>query len=223
MWRELSAELRRRPRDQVAYELLNEAVADDHADWNRVARHPYQAIRQAEPERIVVLGSNLWNQVHTFEFLDVPPDDPHLVLTFHYYNPMHITHYRASWVKECAIYEGPVQYPGLPIPQAAFNRLDPEKQRLVAKWNRAYDAQAMEADLLWPRAVAQRTGLSLYCGEFGVIHRTPEPLRNAWHRDFIGVLEKLGIGWANWSYKGGFGFLDENGRPTPAFREIVPS
>jgi endoglucanase len=71
LWRDLSAGLRNRPTDQVAYELMNEAVADQHADWNRVLMHPYRAIREGEPARLIVIGSNLWNQAYTFEFFDM--------------------------------------------------------------------------------------------------------------------------------------------------------
>jgi endoglucanase len=220
-WRDLSAALRGRPTDAVAYELLNEPVADDPGDWNRVYAYPYRALREAEPARTIVLGSNLWNQTHTFASLKVPDRDPHLILTFHYYNPMHVTHYRAAWVKECAAYDGPIQYPGLPIPQDAFDRLAPPVQSLVAKWNRHYDDRVMEGDLLWPLAVARRTGLPLYCGEFGVIHNAPQALADAWNHDFIRVIEGLGIGWANWSYKGGFGILDRNGNPTPTFHAVT--
>jgi endoglucanase len=216
LWRDLSRGLGGRSRDRVAYELLNEAVADDPADWNRVYVAPYRAIREAEPERTVVLGSNLWNQALTFEHLAVPEGDPNLILTFHYYNPMHITHYQAPWVKECAAYAGPVAYPGLPVPQAEFNRLAPEAQRLLAKWDRHYDPAVMAGDLLWPLAVRARTGLPLYCGEFGVIDRAPPRLRRAWLKDFVAVLEAHKIAWAVWTYKGGFGLYCLKGRPTAA-------
>ena len=98
LWRDLSDGLAGRRVDRVAYELMNEAVADDPADWNRVYRYPYDAIRQRENDRVIVLGSNMWNQAVTFADLDVPEGDPRMILTFHYYNPMLITHYQASWV-----------------------------------------------------------------------------------------------------------------------------
>ncbi len=220
LWRDLSAGLRGRPLDRVAYELLNEAVADDPEDWNRVYAYPYRAIRQAEPERTVVLGSNLWNQAATFHALAVPQDDPNLVLTFHYYNSMLITHYRAKWVPECAPYDGPIRYPGVPIAEADLERLDPSDRNALAKWNKPCDPSSMEADLGPPLAVRERTGLPLYCGEFGVTGAAPGRIRRDWVRDFIGVLEGLSVAWAVWTYKGGFGLFDSDGEPTEALEGV---
>ena len=213
LWLDLSAHLRRRPGDRVAYELLNEAVAADAADWNRVARAAYEAIRREEPERTIVLGSNRWNSALTFHELDVPAGDTHLVLTFHYYLPMLITHYRASWVP-MGQYDGPVHYPGQPIPPHDWEKLAPEMKTLLADKNAFYNAQVMERDLAAALAVRKRTHLPLYCGEFGCINLCPDPVRKAWYRDFRAVLRKLGIAWANWDYKGGFGLFDAKGKPT---------
>jgi endoglucanase len=155
-----------------------------------------------------------------FAFLTVPEDGPNLILTFHCYYPMFLTHYRATWVKECAAYDGPLCYPGMVVPQEAFDRLAPETQRLIAKWVKHGDRSVMAADLLWPLAVAARTRLPLYGGEFGVIAAAPANPNEAWHRDFIAVLEERGIAWANWSYKGGFGMLDREGRP-PSYLDAI--
>ena len=34
-----------------------------------------------------------------------------------------------------------------------------------------------------------------------------------WYRDMRANLEKHGIAWANWDYKGGFGVVGRGGRP----------
>ena len=221
LWRDLSAALRTRPIDRVAYELMNEPVAPDAKDWNRVYRHPYRAIRELEPGRIVVLGSNLWSQARTFDALDVPENDPNLILTFHYYNPMFVTHYRASWVTECKAYAGPVRYPGTPLTPEDFRRAQADMPGLTDDWNKPYDAAVMEADLAKPLAVAARTRLPLYCGEFGVLNTVPPASRIAWYRDFASVLNKHRIAWANWDYKGGFGLFDGDGKPTAALDGLL--
>ena len=43
----------------------------------------------------------------------------------------------------------------------------------------------MVTDLAQPLAVRERTGLPLYCGEFGRYERTPQAIRLAWYRDMI--------------------------------------
>lgn len=215
-WRKISERLRDRPRNRVAYELLNEAVADDPADWNRVLHLAYRTVRALEKDRCLVLGSNRWNSVFQYETLDVPANDRNLILTFHYYHPMPITHYTASWTWQLKDYAGPVQYPGLPIPQEVFNTLPSDQQRRVAPMNTLGGRDVMEADLMWPLAVAARTGLPLYCGEFGVYQATPEPVRRAWYRDYRAVLEKHHIAWANWDFRGGFALFTPDNRKAVA-------
>lgn len=221
LWGQLSERLRSRACDRVAYELLNEPVAADPQAWNRVARTAWQLLRQREPERMLVLGSNRWNSPGTFEALEVPAD-PRLILTFHYYSPMRITHYQASWWRGGADYDGPLQYPGRPIPETALAACPPEVREKLERENQPCDRGTMEADLAQPLAVAARTGCPLYCGEFGVYQRAPWPVRAAWYRDFVGVLESHGIGWANWDYKGGFALV-EGGRSTGVAEVLLGS
>jgi endoglucanase len=220
LWRDLSAHLRRRETAWVAYELLNEPVATDPADWNRVARAAYDAVRADEPQRVIVLGSNRWNSTSTFPHLDVPAGDPRLLLTFHFYNPMLITHYRAPWTP-VGRYEGPVHYPGQPIKPEDWGGLAPDLKALLGAQNVFYNGSVMERDLAPALAVQRRTHLVLYCGEFGVHHAAPDPVRIAWYRDFRGVLARHGIAWANWDYKGSFGLFDAKGNPTAVVEGLL--
>lgn len=212
LWRSLSEQLRSRPTDLVAYELLNEAVAPDPQDWNRVLGVAFNAVRTLEPERTIVLGSNTFCIPDTFDQLAVPQDD-HLILTFHFYYPMLVTHYTAHWVPFGA-YNGPINYPGQPIPTEALGQLGPIPEQFgggMPSLNNPYDIDAMHAQLSKPLAVREKTGHPLYCGEFGCYLQTPQPLRVAWYRDFIQVLRDHGIAWANWSYKEDFGFRSDEG------------
>jgi endoglucanase len=220
LWRDLSAHLKRRPNDRVAYELMNEPVAREAADWNRAARAAYEAVRGLEPERTIVLGSNRWNSAMTFYELDVPADDANVILTFHYYHPMLITHYRASWWPG-GKYEGPVHYPGQPIPPHDWQELPAGMKTLLADQNAFYNVQVMDRDLAAPLAVRKQTHLPLYCGEFGCYEKCPDAVRRAWYRDFRSVLAAHGIAWANWDYKGGFGLFDAKGRPTVVVEALL--
>jgi endoglucanase len=212
LWRDLSACLRARPTDQVAYELLNEAVANEPESWNRVVYHVFDVVRALEPERTIVIGSNQWCQVQTFPYLRVPQDD-HLMLTFHYYNPMLITHYTAPWTG-IGVYSGPIQYPGAPVPDEGLAELDrtlPEKGRAE---NSPLDRDTMRQHITIAVDVAQAHTKPLYCGEFGVYSAVPTDIRCAWYRDIIAVFDEFGIGWANWDYKGDFGLITPDGAET---------
>ncbi len=218
LWLQLSDRMHGRALDRVGYELMNEAVAKNPEDWNRVALRAHRAVREREPGRTIVLGSNEWNSVFTFDRLRVP-DDAHTVLTFHYYHPMFVTHHRAGWSLEGRMYDGPIQYPGAPIaPENLHRVIQPEADRLralnLAELNRPYDRDVMLADLVQPLAVSARTGRPLYCGEFGVIDKVDLPTRSAWYRDIISAFEEQDIGWANWDYKGQFGIVTAEGNST---------
>lgn len=212
LWRDLSAFMGARPVDQVAYELMNEAIASDPADWNRVSSYVFKVVRALEPDRTIVLGSNMWNQYQTFPDLEVPQDD-HLILTFHYYNPMFITHHTAGWT-DFGLYTGPIQYPGQPIPDEGLAELDrvlPGKGRAN---NQHFDREFMKSHILIPAEIARRTGHFLYCGEFGVYHVVPKDIQRRYYQDLISIFDELGIGWANWDYKGGFGLITRGGEET---------
>lgn len=219
LWVQISEKLCARSTDKVAYELMNESIATDHADWNRVARCAFDAVRTREPERTIVLGSNRWNMASTFEELDVP-EDPHQILTFHFYIPMLITHYRARWLP-FGKYAGPVHYPGIQVRDEDMAGLDEELVAAIRRENRPYDRAAMLAELAPPLAVHERTGLPLYCGEFGCIDSCPQELRVAWYRDLLSVFKEQGIAWSNWDYKGEFGIVTRDGSRSTGMAEVM--
>ena len=53
LWVQLSKRLERRSVDRVAYELMNEAVATNPEDWNRVAHAAFGAIRRRARGKLV--------------------------------------------------------------------------------------------------------------------------------------------------------------------------
>ncbi len=79
----------------LAYEILNEAVADDPEDWNKLLNKVTAAIREKEPERKIVAGSNRWQNAGTFPDLKFPKNDKNIILSFHFYTPMTLTHHKA--------------------------------------------------------------------------------------------------------------------------------
>ena len=213
LWLDLSQFLGGYPNDLVAYELLNEAVAPTPEDWNATWRVAFDAVRGREAERTIVLGSNQFNQWQSFPHLAVPEDDA-LILTFHYYNPMFITHYTAKWWRDGGSYSGPIRYPGRPIPDSQHIAVERLKAEGLEGENRHFDREVMRADMLVPHEGATRTGHPLYCGEFGCYNQTPDDIREAWYRDIAGCFRELGVSWANWDYKGSFGLLDADGNET---------
>ncbi len=218
-WRGISAQIGKRSTLKVAYELMNEPVADDPEQWNSLVERCAKVVRGLEPERRIVIGSNMWQSVDTFDSLRVPADDPFIILSFHYYHPMVLTHYRAPWTK-VGEYRGPVTYPGRLVPEEQLQAQPEELRRAMSPANIVFDRTNTERMFAKPIAVAKELNLPLYCGEWGCIDRAPMEPRVRWYKDVHGALEDNDIGWATWDFKGGFGLVKDNEPVTPVIRAL---
>lgn len=207
-WEVLSAELKQYPVEKLAYELMNEAVADDPEDWNKLIARGIKVVRANEPDRIIVVGSNKWQQVGTFKDLKVPEDDPKLILSFHFYSPMIFTHYLAPWTGALQEYTGELNYPGHPVDTAVYKDYAPEVVQKLKESNADWGPELMESEFRKAKEVADRYNLPLYCGEFGCFPTTSLELRNQYYMDIISVFDKLGIAWTHWNYKNDFPVVD---------------
>jgi endoglucanase len=220
LWRDLSAELKKYPISLVAYELMNEPVADNAEDWNKLVETLVRQIRQDEPHRKIVIGSNKWQSTSTFDQLRIPPGDRDIILSFHCYTPMLITHYKASWTG-VGKYTGPVNYPGWIVDPNEIPKLSPDMAQLAKANNGVYNREKLESLLAKPLELAKKLDLPLYCGEWGALPTTPRAARMQWYRDMRANLEKHGIAWANWDYKGGFGIVGRGGQPDQEFIQVL--
>ncbi|MGD0273155.1 MAG: cellulase family glycosylhydrolase [Gaiellaceae bacterium] len=215
LWAGLSEALGHWSVEQVAYELLNEPVAENDEEWNSLAARALAEVRAREPERMVAVGSNRFSEPLAFSGLRVPEDE-RLILTFHFYDPILFTHYRAYW-NAVQAYEGPIDYPGELVSQEVFDSF-PAEARNAARNLRAFRAEDVERLLDPALALARKTGLPLWCGEFGALDTTPPPARERWYRDVLAALDRHQIPWTVWDNKGDFGVFDAEGRPTLVHR-----
>ena len=201
-WSKLQQELRAYPTDFLAYEILNEPLAEDPKDWNELFAEVYRNIRKTEPQRVILLGSTDFSNVKAFPELEAPARDSNLLLTFHFYEPYIFTHYKTTWADHTN-YVGQSEYPG-----KTFHIDQAEKQvgkkTLENMQTQIQYADRSVLDSLIRVAVkrADELQLPLYCGEFGVFKRGPSPkFRYNWYRDVTDVLRTHGIPYANWDYK----------------------
>lgn len=209
-WRDLSKELKNYPVEDVAYELMNEPVADDAEDWNKLVRKVIPVIREQEPKRIIVIGSNRWQSATTFDQLWVPENDKNIILSFHMYEPFLLTHHTASWtnIKD---YSGPVHYPGIIVKDEDVKDLPDSLRNIILRNKRSYNIDSIRNHFAKPIAVAKKYNLPLYCGEWGCLNIVPADARNPWVSDMKKVLEENNIGWATWEYKSDFGIINKKG------------
>ena len=206
-WRKISGELNGYSNGWVAYELMNEPVADRAEDWNKLVRRCVEVIREREPQRMLVIGSNRWQRFETVKELELPENDPNIIVSFHYYDPFLFTHYLAGWTDN-RDYFGKVHYPGRVVAPEDLAKLPADLAVRFGDWTeQVYDKDAFKRDFGEALSVAKARGLQLYCGEYGCINSSPVPDRVRWWRDINEVFEEMGIARAVWDYKGDFGIL----------------
>ncbi|MBP5583923.1 MAG: cellulase family glycosylhydrolase, partial [Bacteroidales bacterium] len=167
-----------------------------------------------EPERFIVVGSNWQQSVVTIPYLQVPKNDDHLIISFHYYNQLFITHYGAWWTP-MKDYKDKVEYPGVFSPSASFyETLD---YKIVNQfksdeglWNKDYLLKQIQPCI----DKGKELGLQVYCGEFGAYpyYIDKEPRLN-WYKDVCAIFREHGIANAHWCYKADFPIVDDNGNP----------
>jgi endoglucanase len=207
LWKDLSSFMKDYPNGMVAYEFMNEPVADDAEQWNILLARVADSIRQWEPERVMVIGSNRWQSANTFDELKVPANDPNIILSFHFYEPFFLSHYQASWT-ELKDFTGEVNYPG----QIVLNSEKPEHKEV-------YNREKLVEMMRKPLRLADSLKLPLYCGEFGIIDKSPRGPMVAWYTDMVSIFDQYNVGYANWNYKAGsFGIVDKDLKPD---REII--
>jgi endoglucanase len=197
----------------AAYEFMNEPVADDSEQWNVLLARVADSIRHWESARVLVIGSNRWQSASTFDQLRIPANDPNIILSFHFYDPFFLSHYQASWT-DLKDFKGDVNYPG----RIVLNSDKPEHKKIYTRDTLLYMMRK-------PLRLADSLHLPLYCGEFGIIDKSPIASKLAWYRDMVSIFEEKSIAYANWNYKAGsFGIVDNDIKPDlPVINILVNS
>ena len=164
VWYELSDHFKSAP-SSVMFELLNEPHDKvDAAIWNAWIPDLIGIVRQTNPTRNVIVGPTHWNSLADLPLLQLPADK-HIIVTYHYYEPMTFTHQGATWVgPEIEKERGEFHWKGTPEEMAKLNG-DFDK---VAAWAKANDRpivlgeygtyakySSMDDRVAWTRAVSK--------------------------------------------------------------------
>lgn len=186
LWRQIADAFAKSP-DSVYFELLNEPHDKLDADqWNALLLESLAIIRKSNPTRIVVIGPAQWNGFRHIESLKLPSDDRRLIVTFHYYEPMAVTHQAASWVRGSQRWLG-----------TKWTASDKETRDIRAAFN------AVET---W----SKREHRPIFLGEFGAYSRADMDTRARWTRFVREQAEERGYSWAYWEFASGFGAFDRS-------------
>ena len=189
--------------ERVAFEFLNEVTEKEFMPaWNRIARECIRRIRAFAPETPVLVGGYWHNNAASVKDIDVP-DDAHLVYNFHCYDPHIFTHQGAYWMPPMdtsfrisvhATFGEMAEACRKMIPFSADGFLRyPEDAHLSPEYFTDLFEEAVEA--------AEKRGVPLYCGEYGVIDNSKPEEALEWFRMIHAAFEHYGIGRAAWSYR----------------------
>jgi endoglucanase len=180
-WQQVAPRYSQAPRN-VAFELLNEPHDKLNGEaWNGLLAQLLTIVRQTNSTRIVVVGPSHWNSLNDLPLFKLP-NDPNLLVTFHYYEPFHFTHQGATWAGE-------------------------EVKKLHGiTWGSEPDRAVMRSDFDKVSAWAAANHRPILLGEFGAYDKsgTPLDLRTAYINAARNEAERHGFGWAYWQFEGDF-------------------
>jgi endoglucanase len=178
-WRQLATHFRSTP-DGVLFEILNEPSRGLTPElWNRYWREALALIRESNPTRNVIVGPPFWNSINALKDLELPADDPHLIVTVHYDAPMEFTRQGALWSANKD--KANVEWSGTPD----------ERRYILQVFAKAAD---------W----ASKNKRPIFLGEFGAYDKVPMESRIRYTDAVERTAESFGWSWAYWQFDSAF-------------------
>jgi endoglucanase len=193
-WAAFATRYRGIPNDRLSLNLLNEPMDVDEATYNRVIRRLLAAIREADPDRLVIVdGLDLgWTPVFGLAGDGVAQ-------SLHAYDPWRISHHGAPWFPGAEGWDEPT-WPLRGVPSLI-------------------DRDALRRQRIEPWKALERLGVGVHVGEFGTFNRTPHGVTLAWMEDCLSLFRDAGWGWCVWNLRGAYGPID-SGREEVVFEEL---
>jgi endoglucanase len=182
--------------EKLSFDLVNEPFAREDVNdqlspgglvpvdqYLKVASAALNTIKTVDPQRLVIANGNGGGGIAV-------PELAHLDLaqSCRGYNPMLVSHYKASWV-----FKNPEELPKPVWPGEIEGKMY-NKEMIV----RYYEP--------WVELIRQ--GVGVHCGECGAYNRTPHHVFLAWFEDVLDVLQQHRIGFGIWEFSGAFGILN---------------
>ena len=185
-WAHLARRYKGIPNTEVSFDLLNEPGAIDESAYSAVVKALAKAIRAEDPERLIIADGLRWGRDPVASLVGQG-----FAQSTRGYDPMRISHYKASWVR------GADQWPVPAWPLVESEKLTWDKARLMQ-------------DRIEPWRKLEGQGVGVHVGEWGAFQHTPHRVALAWMRDCLELWKEAGWGWAMWNLRGSFGIVDSN-------------
>jgi endoglucanase len=198
IWSQIARRYHNEP-DALLFELLNEPHGAVTAEvWNTLLRDTLTAVRAIDPARNVVIGPAGYSSVEQLPTLDLP-NDPHIIVTVHYYWPTRFTHQGVPWIADYQYLAG-----------ITFGS-DEQKAKIVADFGRVAD---------WGRAHKR----PIFLGEFGAYEKGDLDSRVTYLTTVARIAEAHGFAWALWEFETDFAAFDmkRDRWNAPILKALVP-
>jgi len=170
--------------ERLSFDLLNEPANVSDETYIRVVKRLVEAIRAEDPQRLIIADGIRWGRDPVFGLAELG-----IAQSTRGYDPMQVSHYKASWV------EGAENYPEPTWP------LDRKDKGIV-------DKEFLRKDRIEPWKNLEQKGVGIHVGEWGSFNRTPHKVALAWMRDQLDLWKEAGWGWSLWNLHGAFGILN---------------
>lgn len=171
--------------DNLVFEVLNEPTNALSAElWNVRFAEALAVIRQTNPTRTVLFGVAEFGGLGAVPKMIFPEDD-HLILSIHYYNPFHFTHQGAEWNGEEA------------------------NKWLGTKWDDTEEERNIVInEFATAISIADQNNIPINIGEFGAYNKADMDSRVRWTTYLARWFEEQGFSWTYWEFSASFGIYN---------------
>jgi endoglucanase len=183
-WSMLAKHYKGIPNERLSFDLLNEPANVLDETYIRVVKRLVESIRAEDSQRLIIADGIRWGRDPVFGLVELG-----IAQSTRGYDPMQVSHYKASWV------EGAENYPEPTWP------LDRKDKGIV-------DKEFLRKDRIEPWKKLEQKGVGIHVGEWGSFNRTPHRVALAWMRDQLDLWKEAGWGWSLWNLHGAFGILN---------------
>jgi aryl-phospho-beta-D-glucosidase BglC (GH1 family) len=184
----------------LSFDLVNEPPCPGEYGMTRenhatLIRRTVAAIRAIDPNREISIDGLGGGSLAMPELADLE-----VTHSGRGYQPMPVTHHKASWWSGHTHAPAP-KYPGLLWQGRLWNR-----RTLRSSYNS------------WRKV--EKRGARVHIGEFGCFRHTANDIALRWLTDLLGVFQEFKWGYAMWNFQGPFGIID-HGRPDAKLESLA--